>query len=45
MQDLKEAIEIDNDIKQTLEINSIDFEEFTVDNNTAKNIFNYIKQL
>jgi len=43
MQDLKEAIEIDNDIKETLTINSVDFKEFSVDNNTAISIFNYIK--
>jgi len=43
MQDLNEAIEIDNDIKETLMINSVDFKEFSVDNNTAISIFNYIK--
>ena len=45
MQDLKEAQEIDADIKQTLLVNSIEFEEFEVNNNTARDIFNYIKQL
>ena len=45
MQDLKEAQEIDADIKQTLLVNSVEFKEFTVDNNTALDIFNYIKQL
>ena len=45
MQDLKEAQEIDADIKQTLLVNSIKFEEFDVNNNTARDIFNYIKQL
>mgnify|MGYP003330819879 CR=1 FL=1 len=45
LQDLKEAQEIDDDIKKTLLVNSIEFKEFTVDNDTAKNIFNYIKQL
>ena len=43
MQDLNEAVEIDNDIKETLSINSVDFKEFSVDNNTANRIFNYIK--
>jgi len=43
MQDLKEAIEIDNDIKETLTINSVKFMEFSVDNNAANRIFNYIK--
>jgi AAA domain len=43
MQDLKEAIEIDNDIKETLDINSVPYIEFMVDNDTAFNIFNYIK--
>jgi hypothetical protein len=43
MQDLKEAIEIDNDIKETLTINSIKFKEFSVDNDTASRIFMYIK--
>ena len=45
MQDLKEAIEIDADIKQTLLVSSVEFKEFNVDNNTAVDIFNYIKQL
>ena len=43
MQDLKEAIEIDNDIKETLMINSVKFKEFNVDNDSAIRIFNYIK--
>jgi hypothetical protein len=43
MQDLNEAVEIDNDIKETLSINSVDFKEFSVDNDTANRIFNYIK--
>lgn len=43
MQDLIEAQEIDADIKETLEINSVRFKEFKVDNDTAFNIFNYIK--
>lgn len=42
MQDLKEAIEIDNDIKETLMVNSVPFKEFKVDNNTASRIFRYI---
>jgi len=42
LQDLQEAIEIDNDIKETLTINSVDFKEFTVDNDTANRIFRYI---
>ena len=42
LQDLKEAIEIDNDIKETLIINSVPFKEFTVDNNTSSRIFRYI---
>ena len=44
MQDLKEAIEIDEDIKDTLLINNMPFIEFSVGNNTATEIFNYIKQ-
>ena len=43
MQDLNEAVEIDNDIKETLMINSVRFKEFSVDNDTAISIFNYIK--
>ena len=42
MQDLQEAIEIDMDIKETLLINSVEFKEFNVDNNTASRIFRYI---
>lgn len=45
LQDLKEAIEIDNDIKETLLINNINFKEFNVNNNTAVDIFNYITQI
>lgn len=44
LQDLKEAQEIDADIKETLQINSIPFVEFIVGTNTAVDIFNYIKQ-
>jgi len=43
LQNLDEAIEIDNDIKQTLEINNIPFKEFNVDNETAGEIFTYIR--
>ena len=43
LQNLDEAIEIDNDIKQTLEINNIPFKEFNVDNKTAGEIFTYIR--
>ncbi len=44
LQNLQEAQEIDTDIKQTLEINSIPFTEFVVGTNTAVDIFNYITQ-
>ena len=44
LQDLQEAQEIDTDIKETLEINSIPFTEFVVGTNTAVDIFNYITQ-
>lgn len=44
LQDLKEAQEIDTDIKETLIINSIPFTEFMVGTNTAVDIFNYITQ-
>mgnify|MGYP006266417215 CR=1 FL=1 len=44
MQDLQEAIEIDDDIKETLIINNITFNEFIVGPNTAVDIFNYITQ-
>lgn len=44
LQDLKEAQEIDADIKETLIINSISFTEFMVGTNTAVDIFNYITQ-
>lgn len=44
LQDLQEAIEIDNDIRETLRINSIPFVEFPVGTNTAVDIFNYITQ-
>lgn len=42
MQDLNEAIEIDRDIKETLQVNNIPFKEFTLDNNTSNRIFTYI---
>lgn len=45
IQDLQEAQEIDDDIKQTLLINNIPFVEFNVNTNTAVDIFNYITQL
>lgn len=44
LQDLKEAIEIDTDIKETLLVNSIPFTEFIVGDNTAVDIFNYINK-
>ncbi len=44
LQDLQEAREIDKDIKETLLINSIPFIEFSVNTNTAVDIFNYITQ-
>ncbi len=44
IQDLQEAQEIDEDIKQTLLINNIPFVEFDVNTNTAVDIFNYITQ-
>jgi hypothetical protein len=45
LQDLQEAIEIDNEIKETLLINNIPFVEFIVNTNTAVDIFKYITQL
>jgi hypothetical protein len=45
LQDLREAQEIDEDIRQTLLINSIPFVEFNVGANTAVDIFKYITQL
>ncbi len=45
LQNLQEAQEIDEDIKETLLINSIPFREFTVGTNTAIDIFNYIKEV
>jgi hypothetical protein len=44
LQNLQEAQEIDDDIKQTLLINSIPFVEFPVGTNTAVDIFNYINK-
>lgn len=44
LQNLQEAQEIDEDIRQTLLINSIPFAEFPVDTNTPVDIFNYITQ-
>jgi hypothetical protein len=43
LQDLGEAIEIDNDIKETLLINNIPFKEFNVDEEATNSIFRYIK--
>jgi hypothetical protein len=42
LQNLQEAVEIDNDIKETLLINNIPFIEFSVNSNTAMDIFKYI---
>jgi hypothetical protein len=42
LQDLQEAKEIDYDIKQTLDINSIPYSEFNVHNDTALEIYNYL---
>ena len=42
LQDLQEAKEIDHDIKQTLDINSILYSEFNVHNDTALEIYNYL---
>ena len=44
LQDLQEAIEIDNDIKETLDVNSIPYSEFIVNNNTALEIYKYLKE-
>jgi len=44
LQDLREAIEIDNDIKETLDVNSIPYSEFIVNNNTALEIYEYLKE-
>jgi hypothetical protein len=45
IQNLQESQEIDNDIKETLLINSIPFVEFSVGPNTANDIFNYITNI
>ena len=45
IQDLQEAQEIDEDIRETLLINNIPFIEFDVNSNTAVDIFKYITQL
>ena len=45
IQDLQEAQEIDEDIKQTLLINNIPFVEFDVNTNTAVDIFKYINTI
>jgi hypothetical protein len=45
LQNLEEAQEIDNDIRETLLINNIPFVEFNVGTNTAVDIFKYITQL
>jgi hypothetical protein len=42
LQDLQEAIEIDDDIKQTLDVNRIPYSEFTVHNDTALEIYRYL---
>lgn len=44
LQTIHEAVEIDNEIKETLLVNSVPFIEFHVDTNTAVDIFNYITQ-
>ena len=44
LQNLQEAQEIDEDIRQTLLINNIPFNEFIVGTNTAVDIFKYITQ-
>ena len=42
IQDLREAEEIDNDIKQTLDVNSIPYSEFFVHNDTPLEIYRYL---
>ena len=42
LQDLQEAIEIDEDIKQTLDVNNIRYSEFTVHNDTPLEIYRYL---
>ena len=41
-QNLQESKDIDNDIKEKLLSNNLPFVEFSVDNNTPLDIFNYI---
>jgi hypothetical protein len=41
-QNLQESKDIDNDIKEKLLSNNLPFVEFSVDNNTPLEIFNYI---
>jgi len=42
LQGLQEAQEIDDDIKQTLDVNNIRYSEFSVNNNTALEIYRYL---
>jgi hypothetical protein len=42
LQGLQEAQEIDLDIKQTLDVNNIRYSEFSVNNNTALDIYGYL---
>jgi hypothetical protein len=42
LQDLQEAIEIDEDIKETLDVNSIRYSEFFVHNDTPLEIYRYL---
>ena len=42
LQGLQEAQEIDLDIKQTLDVNRIRYSEFSVNNNTALDIYSYL---
>ena len=42
LQNLNEAVEIDNDIKETLTVNNINYKEFSVNTNTASEIYRYL---
>jgi hypothetical protein len=42
LQGLQEAQEIDEDIKQTLDVNNISYSEFSVHNDTPLEIYRYL---
>jgi hypothetical protein len=44
IQNLNEAVEIDCDIKETLTVNSIKYKEFSVNTDTALEIYRYLRE-